>query len=158
MSEITLVSKNDQISFEYLKGMTDRMEMAFYSYGDYKNNYRGRYSRAFLKDLNDTIGALMGRWKDDKGTTANANAILSGFKRLLLYTAGGETRGGIVKPGNREYVLDYGNFVGIEYAFPQVPKAWFEAGDSSTSPGLHGEGEGEVSVAADALYRGKSGD
>lgn len=158
MSEITIQSANDQISFEYLKGMTDRMEMAFYSYGDYKSNYRGRYSRAFLKDLNETIGGLMERWKDNIGTTANANAILSGFKRLLLYTAGGETRGGIVKPGNREYVLDYGNFVGIEYAFPQVPKSWFEAGDSSTSPGLHGTGEGEINLAADTLYHGKSGD
>ena len=157
MSERTLRSPNEQMNLDFIEGMTKRMETAYYSYGDYRANCTGRYTKAFLKDVRRSIGDLVYRTDHTKGhgTSANANAIANLLKRLLLYLVGGETRGGKVKAGNTEYLMDVGNFAGIEFTCPQVPGAKFKAGSYDESPGLVGEGEGESTVAADVFYANK---
>lgn len=155
-----LTSTNDQMNMDFLEGMTSRMEAAFYSYGEYRNNYKGRYKKAFLKDLEEHLRAVVDKWKPlaAKTTNANCNALISACERLLLYVAGGQTRKGAVPPGNTEYLMDSSNMLMIEFSFPQVPKAKFEASGWDASPGMAGQPEREAEVAARITYGNKSGD
>ena len=156
----TLTATNDQSNLEFHGGMVARMEAAYHSYGDYRNNYKGRYKKAFLKDVEEHLGALVSRWKQHvpETTNANCNAVLAAIERLKLYVVGGTTKGGEVGPGNTEYLMDSSNFEMIEYSFPQVPKARFEATDYLGSPGSCGEGEGEIAIAAACTYGDRRGD
>ena len=160
MADRTLTTTNDQSNLDFHGGMVARMEAAYHSYGDYRNNFRGRYRKAFLKDVGEHLGAIVDRWKTSvpETTNANCNAVLSAIERLKLYVVGGTTRGAEVRPGNTEYLMDSSNFEMIEYSFPQVPRARFEATDYLGSPGSCGEGEGEIAVAAACTYGNKKGD
>jgi hypothetical protein len=160
MSEVTLKSINDQSNLNFHVGMVARMETAFHSYGDYRNNFNGKYKKAFLKDVEFHLRAIVDRWKADvpSTTNANCNAIISVIERLLFYVAGGKTRGGEVSAGNTEYLMDSSNFEMIEFSFPQVPKAKFRASGWKESPGSAGTPEGEVNVAALHTYGNKQGD
>ena len=111
MSELTLKSGNDQSNLKFHEGMVARMETAFFSYGDYRKNYRGRYNRHFMLDTQAVMAALVGRYKtQEKSTTAKCNAVLAALERLSLYLFGGKTRGGVVDAGNTEYLMDAANF------------------------------------------------
>jgi hypothetical protein len=156
----TLTTINDQSNLGFHEGMVARMEAAFHSYGDYRNNFKGRYKKAFLKDVEEHLGAIVDRWKQhvSKTTNANCNAVLSAIERLKLYAVGGMTRGGEVGPGNTEYLMDSSNFEMIEYSFPQVPRAKFEATGFMASPGACGTPEGEAQAAAGYTYGNKNGD
>ncbi len=154
MSERTIVSMNDQMNLDFIEGMTNRMETALYSYGEYKANYLGRYNKEFLRDVKAALGGIVKKYKrDNPSTTANCNSVVAAIERLLLYLVGGDTRKGTVKAGNTEYLMDSANQLMIEFSFPQVPKAGFEAGDSSSSPGLVGHPEREAEVAAGQVYQ-----
>jgi hypothetical protein len=160
VSEITLRSINDQSNLEFHTGMVARMETAFHSYGDYRNNFNGKYKRPFLKDVESHLRAIVDRWKTDVPATtdANCNAIIPVIERLLLYVAGGKTRGGKVPAGNTEYLMDSANFEMVEFSFPQVPRARFRASGWEDSPGSAGTPEGEVNMAAFQTYGNKQGD
>jgi hypothetical protein len=160
MSEITLKSTNDQSNLDYHKGMVARMETAFHSYDDYRTNYNGSYKKPFLKDVEFHLRAIVDRWKPDvpSTTNANCNAIIPILERLLLYVAGGQTRGGEVPAGNTEYLMDSSNFEMVEFSFPQVPKAKFKASGWEASPGCAGTPDGEAQVAAFQTYGNKLGD
>jgi hypothetical protein len=134
----TIKSPNKQMDFDFLSGMAARMEVSFYKYGDYGVNYRGgEYSKEFLSGLNKSLRKLVRKWKG-QGTTANGNAVMFALERLLLYTAGGKTKSGTVRPGNTEYLMDAANGLMIEFRFPQVPNASFKATDDGKSPGFSG--------------------
>jgi hypothetical protein len=136
-------SSNQQMDFDFLAGMTARMEVAFYKYGDYSSNYKGTYSSEFLAELNDLLRRLVQKWKG-RGTTANGNAVMFVLERLLLYTGGGTTKVGNVEPGNTEYLMDSGNGLMIEFRFPQIHNASFTATDDNKSPGFSGLSDKEA--------------
>ena len=161
MSEVTLTSGNDQSNLDFHKGMVARMEAAFYSYGDYRTNCMGRYSKRFLTDIKAAVEPIIEEYKrsgKNHGTTANSNVVVSSLERLLLYLVGGQTRGGEVRAGNTEYLMDAANFLMMEFNQPQIAKAKFVAGDYMDSPGVCGTPEREAEVAAGEVYHGKSGD
>jgi hypothetical protein len=161
MSEITLKSTNDQSNLDFHLGMVARMETAFHSYGDYTKNYVGTYSNTFRTDVKNAIDPIIEKYKrsgNGNGTTANTNSVVSALERLLLYLVGGRTRGGEVKRGNTEYLMDAANFLMIEYNRPQVPRAKFKASGFDESPGVAGSPEGEAAVAAFQTYGNKQGD
>jgi len=49
------------------------------------------------------------------------DALKSLKERLRLYEEGGIVRGEEVKPGNPAYLVDVGNFAGLEYRYPRHP-------------------------------------
>ncbi|MEK9180166.1 MAG: hypothetical protein AAB897_02030 [Patescibacteria group bacterium] len=133
----TIKAQTDQMNFEFLQGMVNRMDVSFFKYGEFRGNYRGQYSEEFLRDLAKHLRALVKKWKGG-GTTANGNAIMFALERLLLYVAGGEVKGGTVPRGNTEYLMDFDNGGMIEFTCPQVPQATFAATDDDKSPGFSG--------------------
>jgi hypothetical protein len=144
-----------QIDEQFLQGMSNRMDVSFYKYGDFSTNYVGKYSKSFLKDLKETIESFLARWEDrvSESTTARGNAILFVLRRMLLYTSGGVVKVGTVTPGNTEYLMDAANGLMIEFHSPQVSKAKFKATDSNKSPGFTGNAENEVNQAAAETYK-----
>jgi len=148
-----------QINEQFLTGMSNRMDVSFYKYGDYSSNYEGKYSKEFLRDLKETLGGFLARWEDrvGKSTTANGNALLFTIKRLALYACGGEVKSGTVPAGNTEYLMDAGNGCMIEFNSPQVPKAKFKSTDSDKSPGFIGQAEKTAEHDAVVCYR-RNGD
>ena len=160
METKTLTAINDQSNLGFHEGMVARMEHSYHSYGDYRSNFKGRYRKAFLRDVEEHLGALVDKWKGSvpETTSANCNAVLSAIERLKLYAVGGMTRGGEVGPGNTEYLMDSANFEMIEHSFPQVPRAKFEATGLMGSPGVCGTPEGEAQAAAAYTYGNKQGD
>lgn len=158
--ELVIGNENNQMNFKFLSGMNSRMEAAFHSYGDYEDNYTGKFVKPFLQDVKEHLDPLIEKYKrsgDGNGTSASCNAIIGGLERLLLYLVGGPTRGGEVKAGNTEYLIDAANFFMIEFNSPQAPKAKFVATDFMQSPGLAGMPEKEAEAAATYTYK-HSGD
>jgi len=132
-----------QMTFDFLQGMSNRMDFSFNKYGDYRSNYKGEYTEAFIKAASKAIRKLVVDWKG-KGTSAYGNAIMFALERLLLYLDGGKVKDGTVPRGNTEYLMDAANGLMIEFTCPQVPGAKFEYTNETKSPGFSGLSQGEI--------------
>ncbi|HUZ92414.1 MAG TPA: hypothetical protein VNG29_00245 [Candidatus Paceibacterota bacterium] len=141
--EYAVKTITEQMNFVFLQGMSNRMDVSCFKYGDYKSNYAGTYTEPFRKQLSVSLRKLVVEWKG-KGTSANGNAIMFAIERLLLYVDGGKVKDGIVPCGNTEYLMDAANGLMIEFTCPQVPGAAFAATDDNKSPGFSGLSEQEI--------------
>lgn len=102
----------------FAQGMANRMAVSYHKYGPVSEAYPDKVDA--IKSLND---------------------------RLKLYMEGGEIKGKKIAPGNTEYLMDVANFAMIEFMHPKHPKAFFQATDSSGSPGRVWN-DGEITDAA----------
>lgn len=143
---LKLVSHTGETSEQFHRGMVVRMDISFKKYGRFRKNYTGQYSGEFLADFKEVIGSFLEKWENrhSASTTAGGNAALFLLRRLYTYLVGGPTRGGVVKPGNTEYLMDAANGAMIEFASPQVPGAAFKATDTEGSTGFSGLSEVEA--------------
>src|SRR5271156_1489313 len=97
---------DSEFSEQFVQFMANRMAVSFHKYGLVAEAYPSK-----------------------------VDAIQSLKTRLNLYLDGGTVKGAIIEPGNTEYLVDVANFAMIEFMYPKNPKAFFQATDSSGSPG-----------------------
>ena len=93
---------------------------------DLKVPFPSEFSLPFVQGMSNRMATSFCKY----GSVADAypgtvSALASAQMRIEKYLA----------TGNTEFLMDAGNFLMIEFMFPSVAGAHFEAGDSDQSPG-----------------------
>lgn len=120
----------EELLLDFHQGMLDRMAVSFHKYGPVGDAYPSKVS-------------AVGKLADPKAEIRSLDDLGSLGVRLRKYQ----------ETGNIEWLIDGGNFLGIEHDHPAHPAAHFEATSAKQSPGRvwnPDEFDGSVEISARA--------